>query len=226
MGQVQAQMAEHGFTCFAWHQNSGRGQRGKAWQTEPGMNLTMSVVIEPEALGVSRQFYLGMAVALAAADFILEHAQSHTCIKWPNDIYWRDRKAGGILIENVLKGSEWKYAIVGIGLNINQPSFDASLINPVSLKQITGKQFDVRRCADELLANLEERWQQLVQGRFAEVLGEYNDRLYKLNEKVTLKAEQALITTTVLGVKETGELLVDTGSVTEIPFGSVEWVIR
>ena len=84
-----------------------------------------------------------MRGSLPAYDFFNFYAIDETSIKWPNDIYWRDRKAGGILIENILQGKKWKFAIVGIGININQTLFPASLPNPVSLKQITGKTFNV-----------------------------------------------------------------------------------
>lgn len=225
MAQVQAHLAEHGCTYFAWHQNDGRGQRGNTWKAAPGLNLTMSMVVIPSMLGLQQQFYLSAAVALACADFFTTHALYDTCIKWPNDIYWRDRKAGGILIENVLQGSDWKYSIVGVGLNINETDFDAAIKNPVSLKQVTGKSFDLLTCAYELCACMEERWQQLVSQSFTTIMQEYNERLYKRNEVVGFKKESATLQARVLGVNEQGELLLNTGSPTAVPFGGVEWII-
>ena len=101
MQQVQAQMAAHGFTCFAHFQKAGKGQRGKEWITERGQNILMSCVVEPSFLSIDNQFILNAAVALACFDLFNLYAIDKTSIKWPNDIYWEDRKAGGILVENV-----------------------------------------------------------------------------------------------------------------------------
>ncbi len=225
MAQVQASLADHGTAWLAKHQTAGRGQRGKSWKDAPGENLAISIAVVPPGLQIAQQFYLSMLVALACHDFFLVHAPQYTCIKWPNDLYWKDRKAGGILIENVLQGAEWKFAIIGIGININQVSFDPSLPNPVSLKQLTGKTFDIVNLAKQLCGCLEARWRQLAEGNLAQILQDYNQRLYKSNELVRLKKDNAVIEAKVLGVNEQGELLIYTGSVTAIPFGSVEWIL-
>ena len=111
---------------------------------------------------------------MAVLTFFTKYAGDRTRIKWPNDIYWKDRKAGGILIENVLQGGKWKYSIVGIGININQILFPANILNPVSLAQITGKTFEVIALAKELCSHLEKRWQQLLKMTHRTCLNEYN----------------------------------------------------
>ena len=141
MGQVHAGLAKHGEAWFAREQHSGRGQRSKQWVTQPGENIILSTVVEPFLL-IQQQFALSAAIALACHRFFSKYAGEETKLKWPNDLYWRDRKAGGILVENVLKGQDWKFAIAGMGININQTSFPDHLTYPVSLKQITGKTFD------------------------------------------------------------------------------------
>ena len=117
--QVQAHLAGHGATWFAYNQTKGKGQRGNTWTTHPGQNIILTTVIEPIHLKLADQFILSAAVAVACYDFFSSYALDETSIKWPNDIYWKDRKAGGILIENILQGTDWKYAIVGIAININ-----------------------------------------------------------------------------------------------------------
>jgi BirA family biotin operon repressor/biotin-[acetyl-CoA-carboxylase] ligase len=224
MGQVQAHLAEHGTTWLASHQTAGRGQRGKSWEATAGQNIIMSTVIVPSGLPISNQFHLSVAIALGCLDFFTKHAQHYTSLKWPNDIYWKDRKAGGILIENVVQGNDWKYAIVGIGININQTVFDPSIQNPVSLKQITGVNYNLVDLASELCGYLEIRYQQLINGKAEVLLKEYNQHLYKLNELVTLKKDTAVFEARVLGVNQAGELLIKTGKPTSIPFGGVEWV--
>ncbi|MCW3107193.1 MAG: biotin--[acetyl-CoA-carboxylase] ligase [Segetibacter sp.] len=225
MQMVQAHLAAHGTTWFAHFQNAGKGQRGKLWNAEPGQNIMMSCVLEPNTLSIDNQFVLNTAVALGCFDFFNKYTIDKTCIKWPNDIYWGDRKAGGILIENVLKGEEWKYSIVGIGININQTLFPNGIRNPVSLKQITGKTFNVIDLAKELCSYLENRWKQLLTTPYDKILEEYSYHLYKINQQATFKKENAIFTATVKGVNKKGELLVNTDNQTTIPYNSIEWVL-
>jgi BirA family biotin operon repressor/biotin-[acetyl-CoA-carboxylase] ligase len=207
MQQVQDALAGHGQAWFAEAQYAGRGQRSKTWHSQPGSNIILSVALQPFFLQVSQPFPLSVAVALACYDFFSQYAGDETAIKWPNDLYWRDRKAGGILIENSYRGSEWQWAIVGIGININQTHFDPDLPNPVSLKQITGKNFDALALARTLCHCLETRYQQLRAGAFATLLQQYNAVLYGRNSRVKLKKEGLAFETTIQGVDEQGQLI-------------------
>ncbi len=226
MQQVQAHLAAHGETWFALHQNAGKGQRGKGWKDEPGKNILLSFVVEPHTISIDNQFLLTVAVSLGCFDFLTKYAIDQTSIKWPNDIYWRDRKAGGILIENLIQGKDWKYSIVGIGININQTFFSPDLPNPVSLKQITGKTFEAPELGVELCSIIERRWQQLQnKTQQPKLLREYESYLYKLHKKVSFKIEEAIVEAIVVGVNQSGQLLIDTGEVTPVNFGSVEWLL-
>lgn len=224
MRQVQARMAGHGTTWFAWHQKQGKGQRGKAWIAEPGQNIILSTVAEPGSVLIENQFILSVIVALACSDFFERYA-GETKIKWPNDIYWKDRKAGGILIENFVRGNAWKFAVIGIGININQTLFPADLANPVSLKQITGKTHNVVDLAKELCTCIEGRWQQL-KVKSPGLLEEYSSRLYKLGEKVPFKKEDTFFDGIVTGVNMKGDILIKAGVDKALPFKSVEWLIN
>ncbi len=106
MAAVRAGLAKHGDAFFAMDQVKGKGQRGKGWMTEPGANIIMSVVLHPSTVQLQQQFRLSMAVALAVHDFFGRYGGDETKIKWPNDIYWRDRKAGGVLIESLVGSQE------------------------------------------------------------------------------------------------------------------------
>ncbi|MDT3356862.1 MAG: biotin--[acetyl-CoA-carboxylase] ligase [Bacteroidota bacterium] len=136
----------------ARNQTAGRGQRGNKWVVEPGANLTFSIVLKfaPGQLKVRDCFCITEAAALAVAGI----REAETRIKWPNDIYVRDRKLCGMLIENGSAGDSITYSVVGIGLNVNQTSFDPSLTNPTSLKKLTGKDFDTEAILSEILDNL------------------------------------------------------------------------
>jgi len=222
MQKVHERLAKHGVAYFSTNQTHGKGQRNKEWKSVSGQNIAISIVIEPFELKIDRQFQLSIAVSLAAHDFFNEFAINETSIKWPNDIYWRDRKAGGILIENVLSGNNWKFAIIGIGFNINQTVFNAELKNPVSLKQITGKNFDLIALGKQLHQQVMKRYQDLVQLPFEQFLNEYHEKLFCLNQTIQLKYEGAVIETKFKGVLATGQLVTDAGNFT---MSEVEWII-
>jgi len=149
MAQIKEGMAKSG-SCFrADYQTHGKGQHGRVWESSNGQNLLCSYILELKTLDISKKWApndqngFSAAIALGARTFFDAYTNGDTQIKRPNDIYWRDRKAGGILIENQLKGKEWTWAVVGIGININQTVFSPEAPNPVSLKQITGRDWDI-----------------------------------------------------------------------------------
>ncbi len=223
MGQVHAGLAKHGMCWFTHGQTAGKGQRGKTWSTEKGKNIAMSLILEPGTLQLKEPFHLSAAVAMTCFDFFFGYAGDETSIKWPNDLFWRDRKAGGILIENVLQGKKWKWAVVGIGININQTRFDELLINPVSLKQITGTDFNTVHLARELYDLLIKNLSQ--QKSAANILKQYNDHLYKKNKKVTLKKAAVKFDTVIKEVSAQGKLITVDAAEREFDFGEVEWVL-
>ena len=222
---IQANLAVHGAAYFAHKQTEGKGQRGKQWLTEPSSNIILSCVVDTSFLLLNHQFPFSACIAVAAKDFFSKYAGDETSIKWPNDIYWRDRKAAGILIENVVRGQQWSWAVVGIGININQTTFSPTLKNPVSLKQITGKTFDVVKLAKELCTYLENRYQQLKSGDNIAILEEYNRNLFRKNENVLFNKGTDSFYCTIKGVDETGRLLVTGINQESFSFGEVEWVI-
>ncbi|MDQ2864224.1 MAG: biotin--[acetyl-CoA-carboxylase] ligase [Bacteroidota bacterium] len=138
MGMVQNDSAESGCAVVAKEQTAGRGRRGKEWKSTPSKNIMLSIIAEMQWLPVQQQFQLSMAAALGCLDFFSNYIKENIKIKWPNDIFINDRKAGGILIENVIKGNLWQWAIIGIGININQENFQQEEFNAISLKEITG----------------------------------------------------------------------------------------
>ena len=226
---------QHGMAIFAHEQTSGKGQRGKNWVSERGSNIALSILLNPYPLSVPEQFKLSVCIAVSAWDLFSKYAGDETRIKWPNDIYWRDRKAGGILIENVVGASEsvaqekepgiWKWSVVGTGININQTSFPADLPNPVSLKQITGKNYEPLRLAKGLCSIIGEKYQQLIAGNFKTFFDKYQTHLYKKDEKVKLKKDNRVFETTIKGVSETGQLITQHSIEERFEFGEVEWIL-
>jgi BirA family biotin operon repressor/biotin-[acetyl-CoA-carboxylase] ligase len=225
MEQVHAGLARHGMAWFAREQVAGKGQRGRGWDSEPGKNIALSLILQPELIKITQGFFLSAAVALACNDLFSKYAGDETSIKWPNDLYWRDRKAGGILIENVQQGSAWKYAIIGVGININQTIFNAALKNPVSLKQITGRDHDAIKLGEELYELLMARVANMGTGSFEETRKIYNHHLFGLNKPVRLKKDNIVFETIVKEVNAQGQLVTVDAIERCFDFGKVEWIV-
>jgi BirA family biotin operon repressor/biotin-[acetyl-CoA-carboxylase] ligase len=215
-------MAQHGTAVFAHEQTRGRGQRSKQWITGKNENIALSLIIEPEALSLFQMFALSTAVALGARNFFNRYVKDEVSIKWPNDLYWRDRKAGGILIENILSGTTWKYAIAGIGININAAGFGDLSSRAVSLRQITGNTFDTLTLAHELCAEIDQMIQQLDNP--GSLLLQFNSHLYKRGETVRFKKGSRVFAATVKQVNAVGQLVVQHGLEETFDVGEAEWL--
>ena len=166
---------------YAGYQTAGRGQTGNGWESEADKNLLCSILVESRKAKDKRPFYLNVAVSVAVyrviQSFVFERSglgslSEAVSIKWPNDIYWGDKKIAGILIENAIIGSEMKYSIAGIGLNVNQTEFVSNAPNPVSLKQITGKEYNIDRLMQQLYAEVQKALSE-------DVWAEYMSHLYR-----------------------------------------------
>ncbi len=217
----------HGLAVFAHQQTAGKGQRGKSWVAEKDTSIALSILINPASLGISQQFQLSAAIAVATGQFFRKYAGDDTKIKWPNDLYWQDRKAGGILIENIISGAGiWEWAIAGIGININQVRFPAELPNPVSLKQITGQDFDPCQLARELCYFLDAAYSRLCTEGFPGIYQEYCANLYKFGQSVRLKKDTRVFEAVIKAVTPEGRLLVQHAIEEEYNFGEVEWVLQ
>lgn len=220
---AHAGMAQHGTTVLAHHQTRGKGQREKQWLAIAGTNLTLSVILLPENWPGCPPFLLSQAVAVGVFNFFHRYAGSETRIKWPNDLYWRDRKAGGILIENIFQGSTWKYAIAGIGININQVDFGELGDSAVSLRQVTGQQFLLEALEQELYVQLGSALD-LMQENPSAIRDEYANRLYKRGERVRLKKDSRVFEAMIKGVSDGGELIVQHALEERFSVGEIEWL--
>lgn len=144
----------------AREQTAGRGQRGNTWESQPGKNLTVSMLWKPEEFAARRQFAVSEAVSLAVADTLMEFG-IEAKVKWPNDIYVGDRKICGILIEHSVAGRNIESTVAGIGLNVNQREFLSDAPNPVSMLQSSGREHDLEAVLASLCRRLEERLQEV-----------------------------------------------------------------
>jgi BirA family biotin operon repressor/biotin-[acetyl-CoA-carboxylase] ligase len=217
-------MAHHGLAVFSKDQTRGKGQREKEWLSAPGNNIALSVVIEPLMPEASRPFLFSMATALAVYDLLADLIKDNLSIKWPNDLYWNDRKAAGILIENQWQGGEWKFAVIGIGINVNQSDFGSLDNKAVSILQITGKENDPLTLAKRLCEYLERRLEQLKENPGA-VISTYNSLLYRIDQIARFRKGSRVFDARVIKVDAGGELLVEHGVEESFSVGDVEWII-
>lgn len=222
-------LVKHGTAIFTHEQVAGKGQRGKTWSSEKDSNIALSIVLQPQPLLLTQKFHLSACAAVAVHDFFIKYCVSHAKIKWPNDLYWQDRKAGGILIENIIGGTsnvaQWEWSIIGLGININQTAFHPSLPNPVSLKQITGQHFDIVLLAKEMSTIVNKKFVELTRDGFESIYQQYITHLYKRNVEVKLKKNNRVFEAVIKNVSMAGRLVVQHAIEEEFDFGEVEWVI-
>ena len=171
----------HLFTIRTDFQTAGRGQAGNSWESEKGKNLLFSTLLRYPEVEAADQWRLSMLVAVAVREAItsilspLASRLSPITIKWPNDIYYNDQKLVGILIENTLSGRQIAYTIAGVGINVNQIKWLSDAPNPVSMKQITGEEYDVEKLLNAFLEAI-QRWETASTEQLRE---EYIKHLYR-----------------------------------------------
>lgn len=225
MDKVYAGLAGGGDVFFANFQSTGKGQRGKAWHSAPNESILMSVVLNTTRLSPSQSFRLSAAVAVAVKDFLQKLTTEKVYIKWPNDIYINDRKAGGILIENVISQGIWKWSVIGTGININQLSFPGALPNAVSLQMITGINYSCAELALALTAHIDERWQQLSKGDWRAILANYNKNLFGRGQVKRLRKGSVVIPCLIKRVDDHGVLIAGENDEWHFEHGQVEWLL-
>jgi BirA family biotin operon repressor/biotin-[acetyl-CoA-carboxylase] ligase len=225
MEMISKEQAIHGNAYLAHYQTEGRGQRGKKWDSLPGQNLTMSVVLKPSGEFIDNPFLFNAFIAVEIASFVEDFIQEKVMIKWPNDIYIRDRKAGGILIENKIRGENWNWSVTGIGLNINQFEFINSPNEPISLIEITKQTIHIEEFARALHGKLLKSFASNSNTNGEKILQDYNDRLFKAGKAVQLKKNNVVFETTIKEVNLAGQLITVDVNEQHFEFGEVEWIL-
>lgn len=223
--QIREKELPEGTVFLAYEQTAGRGQMKNFWESEPGMNLTFSIVLFPEFLEIRKQFMLSKIVTLGIYQALNKKIENLR-IKWPNDIYVGNKKLGGILIENSIMYGAIKSAVIGIGLNVNQTVFKSNAPNPVSLKSLTNQHQDCDMVLADLLSGIDTYYSLLRDGKEKQINREFISVLYRLNEKHTYRSEGELFEGTIVGVNGIGQLQIrkDNGQIAEFHFKEVEFV--
>jgi BirA family biotin operon repressor/biotin-[acetyl-CoA-carboxylase] ligase len=194
MDQIKQGLAKSGSCYTADFQTNGKGQHGRVWESSKGQNILCSYILELNTLDALKnwiptdQIGFSAAIAIGARAFFAGFAGSETKIKKPNDIYFSDRKAGGILIENLVRGKEWTWAVIGVGMNINQTAFSSAAVNsvssnPISLQEITNKSWDVKQMQQHLSEALNMAIQDWLQLGEAATLNQLEQYIIELDKK-------------------------------------------
>lgn len=222
---IQNEILPEGTVVTANYQVAGQGLGGTSWFSEPGKNLLMSVVFNPEFLPVKKIYLISKAIALAIKDFLVEE-NIQAKIKWPNDIYVEDKKICGVLIENSIRGSVVLQSICGIGLNINQQHFPAEIPNATSMKLVTGKNYSIDDCRIKLCRQLEKRYLQIKSQNFNLINNDYLKSLHRFYEMETYETETGTFSAQIIDVEDEGRLVIkkENGAILRFSFKEIKFL--
>ena len=215
-----------GTVIMADHQFAGRGQQENKWVAEPGKNLTISILLKPKFLALNQQFLLNMVISIAINNVLTKLVGTGITVKWPNDIYYLDKKLGGILIENTIVGNAIKTAVIGIGLNVNQPYFDEELsIKAISLHQILQEDVNLTELLSEICSRIESLYLQLKAGNHTFLRTAYVNALYKINKPSMYRHNGEVFEGTIKGISDLGLLNVERdGILNHFNFKEIEFL--
>ncbi|MCR5511956.1 MAG: biotin--[acetyl-CoA-carboxylase] ligase [Prevotella sp.] len=208
------------FCVITEYQTAGRGCGTNTWESERGKNLLFSLMLCPDSLPANKQFHISMAISLAIVEAVGQLV-GDLSIKWPNDIYWRNGKLAGILIENRLQGNMIKESIIGVGLNVNQQEFQSKAPNPVSLWQITGQETDREQLLKDILQALDKY---MAHGDLGEM---YRSQLYRRKGFHPYADKDGAFMAEIVDVEDDGHLLLsdDSGRERRYAFKEVTFII-
>ena len=222
---IASNRESEGTVVITEYQLAGKGQRGNMWESERGKNVMISIILNPRFMNPTAQFALHTICSLAIYDSLFPLLGNKLKIKWPNDIYYGDKKICGILIENSVRGNTVDSSIIGIGLNVNQVVFTTP--NATSLKEIMLEEIDRYDLIENILLHLEKRYLQLKSNKTLELRMEYKLKLYRLNESHLFTNDQGKFLGEIRGVNEFGSLLIeDDTEVKSYNFKEVKFVVK
>ena len=197
-----------GSVVVADFQTAGRGQIGNVWESEAGKNLMFSTVLYPTCIPANRQFLISQIAALSVKE-TLDSYTDHVTVKWPNDIYWKEKKICGMLIENDLMGRNISQSIIGIGININQEIFHSSAPNPVSLLQITEEEHDLFEILKNIMLRIQSYYSLLKKGDTTSIACQYEKSLFRREGMHRYKDANGEFLARIVCVEPEGKLILE-----------------
>jgi BirA family biotin operon repressor/biotin-[acetyl-CoA-carboxylase] ligase len=217
---IEGAFAIHGDVIFAWEQTQGRGQMGKTWASEPGKNLALTILLENARLPDTLPFHLSLCASLAALENLTKITQSDTSLKWPNDLYWKNRKLGGMLLETT---TAW--SILGIGINVNQTAFPEMRNHPVSLRQITGKTHDPKTLSLQIISSMNQQLERWKERGISNLLEKYRTHLFGKTEFFNVRENGIEKSIQIVDVSDSGALVVEEEGKRKSIVSGLEWII-
>ena len=226
-----AEICSKGYTenltsVYSSFQTDGRGQRGNKWESEDGKNLLFSFVIFPKGLPAREHFILLQITALALFDTLSEYTDGIS-IKWPNDIYWMDRKICGTLIENDLSGMNIERSISGTGVNLNQKIFRSGAPNPISLSLITGQEYDIETVLHKIMNSASIYHRMFDNGESDIIRKKYFEAIYRKDGFYMYKDDNGTFDAIIEDIEKDGRLVLKDreGRVRKYLFKEVSYII-
>ncbi len=215
-----------GIVVLAENQENGKGLGTNTWESEPGKNLTFSLLLRPDFLDAENMFLISKTVSLGIIDYLNSIKECFT-IKWPNDIYYCNKKVGGILIENQIQGKSINYSIIGIGINVNQEVFKSDAPNPISLKTIFGKTIPLHECLENITNQIGIWYDLLAEGFEEKINQRYHDHLFRNQDYHDFKAGDELLYAKIKQVENDGCLVLKLpdGTIRKFYLKEVEFVM-
>ncbi len=193
-----------GALVYTHFQSNGRGQENAVWESERGKNLLLSVLLKPHFILADEQIWLNLVVSLALRATVEKLSGLNARIKWPNDIYFEDKKLAGILIENAIQGKRLRYSIIGIGLNLNQEKF--VIEKAASLFSLMGNRFEPKLARETFCAQL-SHFYALLLGKQHNLLWEnYHQYLHGKGQLACFEKDGQEIEAEILGIDKKGRL--------------------
>jgi len=218
---------ENGFTVYTDFQSAGRGQKGSSWESARGENLMFSTILFPDNLKANKQFILSQIVSLSIAD-VLSRETADISIKWANDIYWKEKKITGILIENDIMDDMVFTSVLGVGINLNQEVFLSDAPNPVSLKQITGKKYDTEKVLTDIINSMESYFNKLSSSEdLTEIKQKYKQTLFRRKGLHPYSDNDGTFYAEIYDVEDSGLLVLKTeaGELRKYAFKEVKFLL-
>lgn len=208
------------------HQTAGKGQRGNNWESEKGKNLTFSILFHPTDIEANQQFIISQFTSLAIKDILSQYTKDIS-IKWPNDIYWKNKKICGILIENSLIDTTIASSIIGIGLNINQTEFTNKALNPISLKQITGNDYDLDKVLYEVIDRISLYYNKIDKNGSEDIAKKYKNSLFRHDGYHTYNDGTHNFMARIKDIEPSGLLVLEMedGSVHKYAFKEIKYIL-
>lgn len=215
---------EEGLVVVANNQTDGKGNAGTNWESQKDKNLTFSILLKPDFIEAESQFLITQIISLslliALSNYLDENSLS---VKWPNDIYFKNKKLGGILIQNTIKGSKISNSVIGIGINVNQEKYKSDAPNPISIIQIANKSVEREKLLTEILNSINDYYSRLM--LFPTKLWlekQYLEKLYLIDELCSFKDKTGEFKGRIKGIDNFGRLIISSSSGEDKTYGFKE----